>query len=76
MNYSIETARSYLGLTHNEINQLQGIKRQQARAIWQWANIRFSSLGTDQDRYFKRYGAAATYQRINRVRTWLGLTEV
>ena len=76
MTYSIETARSYLGLNHDDINQLQGIKRQQAMAIWQWASIRFSSLGTEQDRYFKRYGAAATYQRINRVRTWLGLTEV
>jgi hypothetical protein len=71
-----ETARSYLGLNTDDINQLQGIKRQQARAIWQWASIRFSSLGTEQDRYFKRYGAAATYQRINRVRRWLGLGEV
>ena len=71
-----QQARSYLGLNHDQINELQGLKRQQALAIWRWASIRFSSHGTDQARYFKRYGAAATYQRVNRVRQWLGLEAI
>ena len=65
--------RSCLGMTWDDINRLQGRKRQQAMAIWQWAAPRFSSLGTEQDRYFQRYGAERTYQRINRIRAWLGL---
>ena len=73
MIYATDRQRAYLALNWDEINQLQGYHRQQARALWQWAAPRFSSLGTDQDRYFKRCGAERTYQRINRVRRWLKL---
>ena len=67
-------ALKHLGHDWEQITtQLSGRERQAALAVWHWASIRFSSLGTEQDRYFKRYGAAATYQRINRVRAWLGL---
>ena len=65
--------RAYLALNWEQINNLQGYHRNQALALWQWVAPRFSSLGTDQDRYFKRYGAEATYKRINRVRRWLSL---
>jgi len=58
------------------IQRYQGIDRQQAMALWQWGAIRFSSHGTDQARYFKRYGAAATFARINRVRAWLDLPAI
>ena len=73
MHYATDRQRAYLGLSWEQINELQGYHRQQARALWQWAAPRFSSLGTDQDRYFKCYGAERTYQRINRVRRWLRL---
>ena len=74
MNYATDRQRAYLTLSYEQIcNELQGYHRQQAMALWQWAAPRFSSLGTDQDRYFKRYGAEATYRRINRVRRWLRL---
>ncbi len=73
MKLANEKHRAYLGLSYDQICQLQGRHRNQAMSLWQWASPRFSSLGTDQDRYFKRYGAAATYKRINRVRAWLGL---
>ena len=53
--------------------QLRGLERQQALALFHWAAPRYSSLGTAQAAYWKRYGTAATYARINRVRTWLGL---
>jgi len=67
-------ALKHLGHDWEQITtQLSGRERQAALAVWHWASIRFSSLGTEQDRYFKRYGAAATFQRINRVRAWLGL---
>jgi hypothetical protein len=67
-------ALKHLGHDWEQItSQLSGRERQAALAVWHWASIRFSSLGTKQDRYFKRYGAAATYQRINRVRAWLDL---
>jgi len=67
-------ALKHLGHDWQQITtQLSGRERQAALAVWHWASIRFSSLGTEQDRYFKRYGAAATYQRVNRVRAWLGL---
>lgn len=66
-----------LGLSWEQITtQLRGRERQAALAVWHWASIRFSSIGSEQDRYFKRYGAAATFQRINRVRAWLGLGAV
>jgi hypothetical protein len=65
--------RAYLGLSWDQINTLQGYHRNQAMALWQWAAPRFSSFGTDQARYFDRYGAEATYKRINKVRRWLGL---
>lgn len=69
-----DRARAVLGYSWQQATeQLQGNKRNQAMALWHWAAPRFSSLGTDQERYFKRYGAEATYQRINRVRDWLGL---
>jgi hypothetical protein len=65
------------GYSWNQITQqLQGLKRQQAMALWQWASLRYSSIGTEQERYFKRYGAAATFERINRVRAWLGLAAI
>ena len=73
MIHATDRQRAYLGLNYDQICQLQGIHRNQAMALWQWASPRFSSLGTDQDRYFKRYGAEATYRRINRVRRWLRL---
>ena len=65
--------RQFLGMTHQDLNRLQGYKRNLGFALWQWAAPRFSSLGTEQARYFDRYGAAATFVRINRVRAWLGL---
>ncbi len=65
--------RQFLGMTWEDLNQLQGYKRNLGFAMWQWASPRFSSLGTEQARYFDRYGAAATFARINRVRVWLGL---
>ena len=68
---------SLVGYSWQQITQqLQGLKRQQAMALWQWASIHFSSYGTEQERYFKRYGSAATFDRINRVRVWLGLPPV
>ena len=73
MIYATDRQRAYLALNWEQINELQGYHRQQARALWQWAAPRFSSLGTDQARYFERYGAERTYQRINRVRRWLRL---
>jgi hypothetical protein len=70
-------ARSLLGYSWEQITtQLQGRKRQQALALWQWAAIRFSSYGTAQQAYFRRYGAEATFARINRVRAWLGLDPI
>jgi hypothetical protein len=64
----------FLGFDWNQATtQLRGLERQQALALFQWAAPRYSSLGTDQAAYWKRYGTAATYARINRVRTWLGL---
>ena len=65
--------RQFLGMTLEDLNRLQGYKRNLGFAMWQWAAPRFSSLGTEQARYFDRYGAAATFARINRVRAWLGL---
>lgn len=68
---------AFIGLSWEQITtQLQGKDRQQAMAIWQWAAPRYSSLATAQAAYFKRYGAAATYARINRVREWLGLDTI
>ena len=66
-------ALKHSGHSWSQICQLQGRERQAAMAVWQWSAVRFSSLGTDQDHYFKRYGAARTFERINRVRVWLGL---
>ena len=69
--------RAFIGLSWEQITtQLQGRDRQQALAIWQWAAPRYSSLATAQAAYFNRYGAAATFRRINRVRAWLGLEPV
>lgn len=73
MRKATDRQKAYLGLSWDQINELQGRQRQQAMALWQWASPRFSSFGTEQDRYFKRYGAERTYQRINRVRAWLDL---
>ena len=68
---------AFIGLSWEQITtQLQGRDRQQALAIWHWAAPRYSSLGTAQAAYFSRYGAEATYARINRVRSWLGLDPV
>ena len=67
----------FVGYSWEQITQqLQGLNRQQALAIWQWAAIRYGSYGTEQERYFRRYGAEATFARINRVRSWLGLPPV
>ena len=54
---------------------LTGCKVASVSKLWQFGSGPrwFSSLGTEQDRYFQRYGAERTYQRINRVRAWLGL---
>ena len=74
MSYAQRLALRHLGRDWGEItSQLQGRERQAALAAWHWASPRFSSLGTEQDRYAKRYGVAATYARIDRVRAWLGL---
>ena len=73
MKKATDRQKAYLGLNWDQINALQGQQRRQAMALWQWASPRFSSLGTEQDRYFKRYGAERTYQRINRVRAWLDM---
>ena len=67
-------AEQFLGWTWSDINsQLQGLERQQVFAVWNWAAIRFSSLGTAQARHFKRYGADSTYRRVDTIRAWLGL---
>jgi hypothetical protein len=64
----------FLGLSWEQITTtLRGPERQQALALWQWAAPRYSSLGTAQERYFNRYGAGATYARIDRTRQWLNL---
>ena len=64
----------FLGLSRQQItDQLQGNRRNQALALWQWGAPRFSSLGTAQAAYWKRYGTAATFARIDRVRQWAGL---
>ena len=64
----------FLGMTWEQItSQLQGNRRNQALALWQWGASRFSSLGTAQERYWKRYGTAATFARIDKVRQWAGL---
>ena len=64
----------FLGLSWEQITtQLQGLERQQAMAVWQWAHYRYSSLGTAQESYARRYGVAATTRRIDRVRSWLNL---
>lgn len=69
-------ALRYIGWNWDQINTLQGIERQQALATWEWAAVRFSSLGTAQARHFDRYGAESTFQRINCFRAWLGLESV
>ena len=67
----------FLGWSWGEItSQLQGPQRRQALAVWQWSAIRFSSLGTAQEKHFKRYGAASTYARIEQVRAWLDLAPI
>ena len=70
---SLRLAKKNLGASWEQILNLKGRERQAALAVWHWASPRFSSLGTEQARYFERYGAEATYQRIARVRSWLGL---
>jgi hypothetical protein len=45
-------------------------------ALWQWGHYRYSSLGTAQERYWKRYGVDATTRRIDRVRSWLNLEPI
>jgi hypothetical protein len=71
-------AQQFLGLTWDQItSQLQGRNRQQALALWKWAAIHYSeTLCPDQLHYWRRYGSAATFQRIDRVRAWLGLDAV
>jgi hypothetical protein len=67
----------FLGLSWEQITtQLQGLERQQAMALWQWGHYRYSSLGTAQERYWKRYGVDATTRRIDRVRSWLNLKPI
>jgi hypothetical protein len=67
----------FLGLSWEQITtQLQGLERQQAMALWQWCHYRYSSLGTAQERYWKRYGVDATTRRIDRVRSWLNLKPI
>jgi hypothetical protein len=67
----------FLGLSWEQITtQLQGLERQQALALWQWGHYRYSSLGTAQERYWKRYGVDATTRRIDRVRSWLNLKPI
>lgn len=67
----------FLGMSWEQITtQLQGLERQQALAIWQWANYRYSSLGTDQERHWHRYGVESVTRRIDRVRSWLNLREI
>ena len=67
----------FLGLSWEQITtQLQGLERQQAMALWQWGHYRYSSLGTAQERYWKRYGVDATTRRIDRVRSWLNLEPI
>jgi hypothetical protein len=64
----------FQGMTWQEItSQLQGNQRNQAIALWQWCAPRFSSYGTAQARYWERYGTAATFERIDKVRQWVGL---
>jgi hypothetical protein len=64
----------FLGLNWEQITtQLRGLERQQALALWHWASYRYSSLGTHQERYARRYGVAAATRRIDRVRSWLNL---
>jgi hypothetical protein len=64
----------FLGMTWGEITeQLQGNRRNQALALWQWGAPRFSSYGTAQAHYWERYGTAATFERIDKVRQWAGL---
>lgn len=65
---------AFSGLSYREITeQLQGNRRNQAMALWQWGAPRYSSHGTAQAAYWKRYGIAATYARIEQVRKWAGL---
>ncbi len=66
--------KRFLGWSWEQITtKLQGADRQQALALWHWASFRYGSVGTPQERYFRRYGAAATLRRIDRVRSWLNL---
>ena len=64
----------FLGLDWEQVtSQLQGNRRNQAMALWQWCSPRYSNHGTAQMAYWKRYGTAATYARIEQVRKWAGL---
>jgi hypothetical protein len=64
----------FLGFSWEQIStQLTGLERQQAMAVWQWGHYRYSSLGTAQERHYRRYGVAATTARVDRVRSWLNL---
>ena len=68
-------ARESLSLTFDDIcnGQLQGREFQIASTVWDWATWHSEGVAPAQDRYYRRYGQLATIERINKVRTWLGL---
>ena len=67
----------FLGMSWDQItSQLQGLERQQALAVWHWAHYRYSSVGTAQERHWRRYGVAAVTRRVDRVRSWLNLAPI
>lgn len=64
----------FVGMSWEQITtQLQGLERQQAMALWQWAAYRYSSHGTAQEKHWRRYGVASVTRRVDRVRSWLNL---
>lgn len=64
----------FLGLSWEQITTtLQGLERQQALALWQWASYRYSSIGTAQERHWRRYGVESVTRRIDRVRSWVNV---
>lgn len=69
-----------LGVTYNEVTRLENsgamdfATAEAYRRVWDWSAPRFSGIaGIQHDAFWKRHGAQAYYDRINKVRLSFGM---
>ena len=74
---------SFYGLSYNEVEQkyicgsISDSEWRRYRFFWMWCHPRFGGVdGAKHDRSFNKLGAVRYYNRINRVRRWIGIDPI